>query len=322
MHGKPRLLIAGAGGTIGLRLTRRLSSTGVEVVGLTRSAEKRALIEAAGARGLVADALDPAAVRAAVDQTRPDQIVNLLTALPAAGALRPAHLRATNRLRRDGSLNLLRAALDAGVPRVVAESFVAVWGDVAATCPLTEDGSPGAIQPGDPLHDTIQALRDLERLHFEAAEGAVETVVLRYGFLYGPGVPSTELLVRNLRRRMAPVPANASGIASWIHIDDAVSATLAVLESPRPAPLYHVCDDEPVSIAAAAEAAGQAFGARPPVRLPDFVLRLAAPVVASMTSKYLGMSNARIRRELGWHARFGSVREGFADLARERRRAS
>ncbi|HWQ00449.1 MAG TPA: NAD-dependent epimerase/dehydratase family protein [Vicinamibacterales bacterium] len=144
-HRRQRILVAGAGGTLGLALAKRLVEAGHEVIGWTRSPAKLGFLHALGARGRVVDALDARAVRALVLETRPEQVVNLLTALPPAGALRPADLEPTNRLRRHASANILRAALEAGVRRVVAESFAAVWGEVDLRRPLVEADALGSI---------------------------------------------------------------------------------------------------------------------------------------------------------------------------------
>lgn len=114
-----RVLIAGASGALGLPLTRRLVGAGHQVTGLARSASKRTMIEEIGASVVVADALDRDAVAAVVHEAKPTHLVNLLTALPPGGAMRSGDLRPTNRLRIEGSRNLLAAALDAGVRRIV-----------------------------------------------------------------------------------------------------------------------------------------------------------------------------------------------------------
>lgn len=323
MQNRQRILVAGAGGTLGLALTRALTAAGHEVIGLTRSAAKLPAIQAAGATAHAANALDRLAVRDLVLGTQPDQIVNVLTALPVAGALRPADLRPTNELRRIGSANLLAAAAEAGTRRVIAESFLAVWGNVTGKRPLSETDQLGAVNAGDPLADTIDALRDLERQHLEAAtKHGVSTVVLRYGFLYGAGVPSTDAMVKSLRRGTLPSPRRVRSLASWVHLDDAIAATRAIVERAGATGVYHVSDDRPVSFADAVDTMAEALGTRRPIMLPELMLRWAAPVAASLTSKHLALSNARLQRELPWRPRFANVREGFASLAAAGRRAA
>jgi nucleoside-diphosphate-sugar epimerase len=167
-----RVLLAGAGGTLGRPLVEALVAGGYEVVGLTRTPAKRPALRALGAEAVVADALDEDALRAAMRRAAPEVVVHLLSALPAGGPTKASDLEPTNRLRRTGTARLLAAAVEAGVRRLVAESMVLVhgFGDFGAT-PLTEaaaatgstqamarklrrrqlplpGGGPGTISPG------------------------------------------------------------------------------------------------------------------------------------------------------------------------------
>jgi nucleoside-diphosphate-sugar epimerase len=121
-----KIFVAGATGTLGRPVVRILLTHGHDVVGMTRTTDGVRKIEAAGAKALIADALDGDRLRAVVARVRPEQIVHLLTALPPAGPLRPRQLDATNVLRTAGTANLIRAAVEAGALRIVAESFVGV----------------------------------------------------------------------------------------------------------------------------------------------------------------------------------------------------
>src|SRR5260370_42582485 len=120
-----RIFLAGAGGAIGRRLTPLLVLMGHEVTATTRSADKAGTIEAMCARPVVVDVFDAAALKAAVIAARPDVVVHQLTDLPAAPGT-PGYeegQRRNNRLRREGTRNLVDAALAAGVKRMVAQSI-------------------------------------------------------------------------------------------------------------------------------------------------------------------------------------------------------
>jgi nucleoside-diphosphate-sugar epimerase len=97
------------------------------VTGTTRSPYRRSLVERLGGQGMVIDALDRAAVAAAVAQAQPDAVIHALTALPPAGPVRTRQLQATNRLRVDGTANLVAAAQRPGWG-LIAESFIGVYG--------------------------------------------------------------------------------------------------------------------------------------------------------------------------------------------------
>jgi nucleoside-diphosphate-sugar epimerase len=316
-----KVFVAGATGALGRPLVRALVARGHEVIGLTRSAEKRRLVESLGARPAVADALDADALGRAVREARPTHVVHLLTALPAEGPLRAGHLRATNALRTRGTANLLRAAIDCRARRVVAESFVGVHGAADFDQPRGEDEPLVPVPRGGVLRDGILAMRALERQLLEARP-RIETVVLRYGLFYGPEVASTVALVHRLRRGRMFVPRGASGVSSFIHVDDAAEATVAALESERPSIVYNVVDDEPMALADYVALAAEVFGARPPRTAPVWLVKLVAPVIATAAFARLPLSNAKARVELGWRPAFPTAREGLRSVAEWLREAA
>lgn len=288
-----RIFVAGATGTLGRPLVKQLVGQGHQVVGMTRSAERGAAIAALGASPVVADALDGDAVRRAVAHARPDIVVHLLTALPAAGAMRASDLDATNRLREQGTRHLVHAALAAGARRIVAESFMAAG---AASNPAQT------------------ALASLER-QLSDARPRIETVALRYGGLYGSAVPSTRAMADRIRTGRMFVPGGPEGLLSFVHLDDAVSATMAVIGSARPGPLYDVADDQPISAAAFVRALAAALGAREPRTMPRWVMRLVAPMLAEFAAARMPLSPAALTRDVGWRPAYPSVQEGIREVA-------
>src|SRR5688572_4000619 len=105
-----KIFVAGGTGTIGVPLVKALVAAGHDVTAQTRSPEKVLMITAMGARPAVADALDPDALRRVVLDARPTHVIHQLTALPKEGPRRARQLRPTNRLRAEGTKNLLAAA--------------------------------------------------------------------------------------------------------------------------------------------------------------------------------------------------------------------
>ena len=308
-----RVLVAGATGAMGRPLVRLLRAEGHEVFGVTRRPQRAALLEALGARAVVADALDAVALQRALNEARPGAVVHLLTSLPPEGPLRTGDLAATNSLRVRGTGNLLRASIAAGVRRVVVESFAGVYG-AGQEVPFTEDAPLPA--PTGPFADSVLAMRSLEH-QAATARLHLETVALRFGLLYGPEVPATLALARRLRRRRVFVPRGATGVASFIHADDAATAILAALEASAPGLVYNVVDDQPVRIVDYLALAAEALGVPPPRSAPVWLVRLAAPLLALGAFTRLALSNARARAELGWAPAFPTLREGIAQVVHE-----
>ncbi len=311
-----RIFVAGATGAMGVPLVKRLVAAGHQVTGLTRSESKRSLLEGLGATAAVADVFDTERLGAVLREARPEAVVHLLTALPKLGPARPADLVATNRLRIEGTKNLVEAAISAGARRLVAESIVLVYGyGDHGTTPLTEEHPVARASPRPWLQPTIDAGLALEETVLSAARaGRLEGVVLRYGFLYGPGSGSTEGMVAMLKKRRMPLLGDGSGVWSWLHVEDAASATLAALERGRSGEVYNIVDDEPVAWRDYLTHAARELGAPSPFRVPVWLVRLASPYVAiSLTSRF-PVSNARARRELDWRPAYPTFREGLATL--------
>ena len=300
-----RVFIAGATGVMGRRLLPALAAAGHEPVAMTRSAEKAAALQATGIEAVVCDAYDAPRLAQVVTDARADQIVHALTDLPEKMNMRrfEREVRSTGRLRIEGTRNLLAAARAAGIQRVVAESIAFVYapqGDWVKDedAPLATARLPAAAEP----------IADLERQVLNAGG-----IVLRYGQLYGPGTGFAKdgSWATNLRRRRLPIVGAGSGVFSFLHVDDAASATVAALGRDGPA-TYNVVDDDPAPIHEWVPVYARAVGAPKPWRAPAWVGRLAAGRIAvEMMQELRGASNARIKRELGWEPKYASWREGF-----------
>ena len=300
-----RVFVAGATGVIGRRLLPALKTAGHEPIAMTRSPEKAAALAAQGIETAICDAYDAAGLARAVADARADQIVHLLTDLPADINMRrfEREIESTGRLRKEGTRNLIAAARAAGVQRIVGESIAFAYAPEGSQ--VKDEDAPLATAA---LPFVAEPLAELERQVLDAGG-----IVLRYGQLYGPGTAfaTDGAWAANLRRRRLPIVGSGSGVFSFLHVDDAASATVAALEHRGPA-TYNVVDDEPAPIHDWVPVYARAIGAPAPWHVPAWVGRLAAGRIAvDMMSELRGASNERIKRELGWQPRYASWREGF-----------
>lgn len=311
-----RVFVAGASGALGVPLVRQLVAQGHEVVGLTRHAAKRTLLEGLGAEAVVANALDPNALRAAVVAAQPDVVVHALTAIPRRGPLRARDIRPTDRLRTKGTSNLLAASRAAGARRLVAESMVLVYGFGDHGGRVLTEQHPAAERSSTRwLQQSVDALRGLERQVLQAASrGEIEGIVLRFGFFYGPA-SGMQTTVRLLRRRLVGVLGSLSGIGSWVHVEDAAAAVVAAIRHGRPGHAYNVVDDEPVGAGELLATLASEVNAPAPRRMPRWLVRLAAPFLLADLETVLRVSNAKAKHELNWRPAFPTYRDGLADLA-------
>jgi nucleoside-diphosphate-sugar epimerase len=307
-----RIFVAGASGALGRQLLPVLVSAGHAVWGLTRTQAKAPLIREAGAEPVVADALDRDAVIAAVRGAAPEVVVHEMTALSAFANPRrfDREFAETNRLRTEGTRNLIEAARAAGARRFLAQSF-AGWPYARTGGPVKTEDDPLDPNPPKQARHTLAAIRELEALTTGATD--LEGVVLRYGAFYGPGTSLGEggRQTALVRRRLLPIVGEGGGIWSFLHISDAAAATRAAIERAAPG-IYNIVDDDPAPVAEWLPALAAALGAKPPYHIPSWLggLLLGAQGMAMMTT-IRGASNAKVKRGLGWRPRFASWREGF-----------
>jgi 2-alkyl-3-oxoalkanoate reductase len=296
---KLRIFIAGATGTLGRRLVPQLVERGHHVTGTTQS--NADLLRSMGAEPVVVDPLDAQALRAAVVAARPEVVVHQLTALSGLGLARnfDKTFAMTNRLRTQGTDNLIAAARATGARRLVWQSY-AGWPYAREGDSIKTEDAPLDPEPPADARESLAAIRHLEDAVMAARD--MEGVVLRYGGFYGPGTSIDEggEHVELIRKRKFPVGGDGAGIWSLIHIDDAAAATVAAIEGGPPG-IYNIVDDAPAPISEWLPQLAASVGAPPPRRLPGWLVRLAAGTQAhSMMTRTRGASNAKAKRELGW----------------------
>lgn len=307
-----RVFVAGATGAIGKRLVPKLRDAGHQVVGLTRSAEKASALRSAGALPVVADAFDRPAILRLVKEAKPDVVIHQLTGLAGITNYRNFDrvFAGTNRLRTEGLDILLEAARGAGAQRFIAQSYGG-WnyertGDALKTERDSLDPHPPRKQ-----QKTLDAIRYLEQAVLSG--GKMTGIALRYGSLYGPG---TNIALDGdvsalVRARKLPIIGNGAGMWSFLHVDDAASATIAAIGRGAEG-VYNICDSHPARVAQWLPELARALDAKPPLHVPTWIGRLAAgDVGVSMMTQIRGVSNAKAQRELSWRPLYQSWQQGF-----------
>jgi nucleoside-diphosphate-sugar epimerase len=282
----------------------QLLKAGHEVTAMTRSAERAARLQAAGADPVVCDVFDADRVRAAMAAASPEAVIQQLTALPARIDRADPHVYdANNRVWAEGTRVLVDAALACGVRRFVAQSYALLYAPTgdrvkAEDAALFTDAPP-------PLDGLVAAVVELERQ--VTGTPGIEGLVLRYGTLYGPGTfhDRRGSVSADVMAGRMPLVDGATGLESWLHVEDAASAAVVALERGAPG-IYNVVDDEPAPQPEWLPVLARALRADPPP-----TAETSPPPDDPVMSKR-GASNAKAGRELGWRPRYASWREGFA----------
>ena len=306
-----RIFLAGGTGVVGRPLVPRLASDGHHVTAITRNPNRVTQLEAQGAEAVVCDVLDGERLRNVVKAAVPDVVVQHLTDLPPD--LNPRNLKkayeANDRVRGEGSRNLVAAAEAAGARRFIAQNVCFLYAPVGPS--IVDEEAPLWTEAPEPFGATIRLHVEMERRIVQNAN--FEGLVLRYGFWYGPGTTFAPdgYTAGEVRRRRYPVIGAGTGMQSFIHMDDVVDTTVLALERGGPG-VYNVVDDDPAPVHQWLPAYAAVLGAPEPRRIPAWLARLVAgSFITAQSLNMRGASNEKAKEAFDWKPKYPSWREGF-----------
>ena len=297
-----RTFLTGGTGVLGRRVVPLLVAAGHTVTAVARTAEAAASLSAAGADPVIVDLFDAAAVRSAV--AGHEAVINVATKIPPPSrAAFPSAWTESHRLRSEASVVLARAALDAGVPRLVQESIAFIYPDrgdewIDEDVPL----DPPALARGNLAAEAAAA-------GFTVEGGA--GIVLRFGQFYAPEAVHTLYMRDMARRRLPALPGPRNAYAPAIAAEDAASAVVAALHVP--AGTWNVTDDRPLTRQELHRAIAGVLGVGPPLLTGAALLRLNANFRFYLRS--LRVSNRRFATATGWSPRHPDAGSGWRAMA-------
>jgi nucleoside-diphosphate-sugar epimerase len=301
--------VTGATGVLGRATIPQLLASGYTVRALSRGKANDAAIHALGAEPVRADLFDPESLNRAVAGA--DAVLHLATRIPPSSEMRRRSAWVENdRIRADGTKNLVDAALAAGAHVFVYPSFAFVYPDSGDSW---IDAASTPVDPIDILHSTISAEREVARF---ATEGGGRGISLRLGFLYGSDLPSTREQLQFARRGISMFGGAPLAFTPALWIGDAASALLAAIDR-APSGLYDVVDDEPLQQQQLNSALAAAAGRRKVLSFPTWLVRMMAGPAAEAFTRSLRISNRRHREVTGWAPAVRSAVEGMALVGSE-----
>ena len=316
-------LVTGGAGTIGSHVVDRLVDGGAERVvvldDLTRGRkENLASAESSGRVDLVVgDIRDADLVRRVTEGC--DAVFHL-------AAIRITQCAEDPRLAHDvlatGTFNVLEAARDAGVRKVIASSSASVYG-MAEVFPTTEAHHPWANYT---IYGAAKVYNEGLLRSFHAMSG-LDYVALRYFNVYGPRMDVygvyTEVLIRWMERiaRGEPPLVLGDGLQTMDFVDvrDIARANILALEAPATDSVYNIASSVETSLLDLAAALSEAmerselepvFG---PARAVNPVKRRLADTSAAKSGSGLECGNPTGKRASG----FGGMVAGGAGCARD-----
>lgn len=299
------VFVTGATGVLGRRVVPLLVAEGHQVTGIARSPEKAAALEAAGARPSDASLFDVDVLRAAL--AGHDAVLNLATHIPplSKGAM-PGAWKENDRIRIEGSRNVVDAALDAGVARHVQESI---------TFPYADRGSDWIDETTEvDVVAMIRSSQDAEAQAARVTESGGTGIVLRFAMFYGADSGHTIDMARLVQRGQVPFPGRPEAYATWVHLDDAARAVLAALE--LDAGTYNVAEDEPITRGELADVMARAAGRDKLSWFFSKASRLGGRKVEPL-ARSQRVSNRKLREASAWRPEHPSIREGWPQVVEQ-----
>jgi 2-alkyl-3-oxoalkanoate reductase len=301
------VFVTGATGVLGHATVPQLLASGYTVRALSRGEANDATIRALGAEPVRADLFDPDSLSRAVADS--DAVLHLATRIPPSSEMRRRSAWVENdRIRAEGTKNLVNASLEAGTRVFVYPSFAFVYPDSGDTW---IDATSTPIDPLENLHSTIAAEREVARFAASGDGSDRRGISLRLGGLYGSDLPSTKELLQLARRGVSMFGGVPEAFTPTLWIGDAASALIASLDR-APSGLYDVVDDEPVRQRQLKTALAAAAERRWVLSLPAWLMRIMAGPAGEVFTRSLRISNRRFREETGWAPTVSNAVEGIA----------
>lgn len=299
------IVVTGGTGALGTPTVAHLIRAGHQVRALATGEASARTLRAAGAEPLAGSLFDPVSLASIVRGS--DAILHLATRIVGfSSARRRGAWRANDHLRRDGTRNLVDAALAAGVGSVIYPSFAPIYADGGAS--WLSYGDP--IAPTDILRSTVDAEREVDRFTGAGGRG----VVLRMAGVYGPHSSATRDVVALADRGISGFVGPAGAYQPLVWDDDAAAALVAAVETNGLTGGYDVVDDRPLTRAELAGALAEVVGRRSVRRPPTWLVHAALGQRMSFLLRSQRVCNQRFRQATGWAPRIPDATVGLRTL--------
>lgn len=301
-----KIFIAGASGIIGHALIPQLVKAGYAVTALSRTPQKLNRLQQMGATPVLGDVFNRSHLNQLMADATPDVVIHQLTSL---GGQAQDPFAETNRLRTEGTANLIHAAQNAQAQRFIAQSVAFL--SQASDGELTNEDTPLYLEAPPPLNSVVNAVANLERQVLSLTE--ITGMVLRYGHFYGPGTyydrqGATSTAVR---QGQYPIVEQGKGTCSFVQIEDAAAATVRAITQGSSG-IYTIVDDEPVLLRKWVLEYSRLLQAPiPQVISKEIAHSRLDPFSLYFATQQQGTNNQKARKILGWQPRYSNWQDGF-----------
>ncbi len=302
-----KVFISGATGVLGRRVVQRLSESDHSVIGLSRSEANHEWLVRHGAEPRAGDLFDQESIYKIT--TGCDAILHLATAIPTKSRSTRADWDTNDRIRRQGTRNLVEAAIGHKAGLYIQESITLIYGDQEGK--WVDEGTP--IPGRQPA--ILESAVDMEKIVSDAInQNHLPAIILRFGSFYSHDSAQTGAMLGLIQKGLFPIVGDGKNYSSLINADDAAEAVIKAIENHEAGlgQTFNVCDDEPVQYGEMVRFIAEVLGARRPMGVPRSLGRLAlgGHVVEAIFSS-ARCRNQLAKEKLGWAPGYPTFREGY-----------
>ena len=304
-----KVFVSGATGVLGRRVLPKLIAAGHSVVALSRSEKNSALITQLGAeprRGDLFNAGDVERLSAGCEV-----ILHLATSIPAKARTTARDWEINDRIRREGTSNLVAAALTHRCKLYVQQSITFLYGNRKGE--WVDEDAPIARR----LPSMLRSAVDMERLVADAIDGKnLPGVILRLGSLYCHDSFQTASMFSLIRQGQFSIIGKGDVYWNMLDADDAAAAIVRTADNADKGTrgVFNICDDEPVLYRDLVHYTAELLQAKRPGKIPAVAARTAigADLVDALLSS-VRCKNDKARRGFGWEPMYRTYREGLRE---------
>lgn len=305
-----RVFITGATGVLGQPTLRLLVARGHRVTALVRSEPRAELVRELGGQAVVGDLFNGGQVKEVAAGA--EAILHLATSIPKKAAPGRSDWIMNDRIRREGTANLLAAARGQGLRSFVAQSVAFLYGDTRGAWMREDDPLPRKI----PFN--LRSAVDLEAAALEAyKKDDTPVVILRGALFYGPAAWSTRRMLDAIRHRAVPIVGSGQQYWHWIYVDDMARAVVLATEDPAPGEIFNVADDWPFHAADGLNYMAGELNAPAPLHMTPALARILGGYTAAFFAQSARYRTDKLKKMLGWAPKYPTYREGFGAILRQ-----
>jgi 2-alkyl-3-oxoalkanoate reductase len=308
-----KIFVTGGTGVLGQPTLRLLIARGHQVTALVRSQESAQMVRALGATPVPGDLFDAECIRHAVQNA--DSVLHLATAIPKKGSAGAKDWALNDRIRTEGTNNLLNAAQHHNLHSLVIQSIAFLYGNTNGEWKREDDPLPNKIARN------LKSAADMERNALASYKAyATPVVILRGARFYGPTADNTRALLDAIRHRRMPIIGSGSQYWHWIYVDDMARACVIAAEHPAPGEIFNVADDWAFHAADGLNYIAAQLKAPAPFKMTVPVAKVIFGSAAEMYASSARYHTEKIKKMLGWTPKYPTYREGLAEILRPTRR--